>query len=91
MTFEAPLETTVLASALRLLLEATQCARDLNLSGHEFALEVGTLRRDGISDSVIRWLCHEGYIRHVVERTRPRERRRHYQETDSLAFFLHFR
>ena len=58
----------VSGTALRLLLEAYACARDLGCDMWEFAVEVDTLRDHGITNTQLRWLLHKGYIAQAVEK-----------------------
>src|SRR5262245_18416641 len=49
------------------LLKAYNYAADTGRSPWEFAVTIGELRRDGVSESELRWLACRGYIDHAQE------------------------
>src|SRR5262249_31623346 len=49
------------------LLKAHNYAADTGRSPWEFAVTIGELRRDGVSESELRWLACRGYIDHAPE------------------------
>ena len=73
----------VSASAFRLLLEAYACARDLGCDLWEFAVEIDTLRGQGMTNNQLRWLLRKGYITQAVERTKAEARQRSFQHLTS--------
>jgi hypothetical protein len=66
-------------AAIRELLEAHAYARDLGCDVWEFAMDVGTLRRQGMTDNQLRWLLMKDYLAQAVERTRPDAARRSFR------------
>lgn len=56
-------------TALATLLEALDYARDLAMSPWEFAVELSSLRRSGLSNSDLRWLVFRGLVDHAMEVT----------------------
>lgn len=65
-----------LKHTLDLLLEAHECARELGQDPWQFALKLTTLREEGLTTSLCRWLLSEGYVRKAVETTRLSSRQR---------------
>jgi hypothetical protein len=49
-------------NALRLLLEAHACARDLGCDVWEFAVEIDRLHAAGVSNCQLRWLLRKGTL-----------------------------
>ena len=74
------------SSALIHLLEAHDCARELNRSQWDFAIEIASLRHGGLSDSALRWLVCKGYVEHARETTLPGEETRHFRKAVGLTF-----
>jgi hypothetical protein len=70
-------------AALRLLLEAYACARDLGCDLWEFAVEIDTLRGHGVTNSQLRWLLKKGYTAQAVERTKSHASRRSFRHVTS--------
>jgi hypothetical protein len=69
--------------ALRLLLEAYACARDLGCDMWEFAVEGDTLRDHGLTNTQLRWLLRKGYIAQAVEKTLADAPQRSFRQTAS--------
>lgn len=51
------------------LLKASNYAEDTGRDAWEFAVTIGELRRDGVSENELRWLVCRGYIEHAEEVT----------------------
>jgi hypothetical protein len=77
--------TAGLISGLRSLRDAWDCARQMNRSVWEFALEIDTLRSAGLSHTDLRWLLGKGYAEHAVETTRPSEGPRRFRPVRSMT------
>lgn len=56
--------------AIKLLQESYAYARQLNRSPWDFAVEIATLREQGLTDSDMRWLTCSGFLEHGRETTR---------------------
>jgi hypothetical protein len=80
----APL-AVVPSTGLRLLLEAYHCVRDLSADEWEFAVEIGCLQEAGLTNTFLRWLVHQGYARHGVERTDSGAQRRLFHPIENLG------
>jgi hypothetical protein len=72
-------------SAVTALLEAFEYARDLQADVWDFAIELESLRRQGLTESMIRWLLSRGYVLQGSETTRPSAKRRSFQPVPNLA------
>ena len=57
--------------ALMLLLEAYDCARDVNRSVWDFAVEIDALREAGLTTSGLRWLVCKVFAEHACELPPP--------------------
>lgn len=53
--------------AIYRLLKASKYAEDTGRTLWEFALTIGELRRDGVSENELRWLVCRGYVDHATE------------------------
>jgi hypothetical protein len=73
-------------SAVAILCEALDCARELQRDEWDFAVEARCLRGAGLSDSNLRWLLCKGYAEHAVETTPAHAPHRTFRRTGSLAF-----
>ena len=71
--------------AVELLAEAYECARALGKDVWEFAVEVGTLRVGGPTNTALRWLLEMGYAAHAIEVPRPEEGRRTFRPVLNLG------
>jgi hypothetical protein len=74
---------------IRLLLEAYLCAEELDCDVWDFAVEIESLEKDGVTRSRLRWLVCKGYVDHAIECTLPGEPKRafrHLQGPCGLAF-----
>lgn len=82
------LETALLAAgcriAFKLLLQAQWCAADCSLDIWDFALEVGELRRHGVSSTDLRLLVCKGYAQHGYECLGHGQDNRQFQKAISL-------
>ena len=61
--------TEPVTAALAALLEALHFARDLGKDPWEFAVEIVTLHRLGVSNSGLRWLVARNLVSHGIEVT----------------------
>jgi hypothetical protein len=77
----------VSAVAFRLLLEAYACARDLGCDLWEFAVEIETLRGQGVTNNQLRWLLRKGYIAQAVERTKTHAPQRSFRHLASPRLY----
>ena len=73
-------------AALQHLLEAHECAVELARNHWDFAVEIGSLRQDGLSDSVLRWLVCKDYVEHGREMTLVGDDGRHFRQGSGLTF-----
>src|SRR5262245_11734631 len=83
----APTALTVLASCqpgLAVLLEAIESAKDLQRDVWDFAVEIHSLQRAGLTSSHLRWLLCKGYTVHAIETTRPPAARRTFRPAGNL-------
>jgi hypothetical protein len=74
------------ANALSILLEAYNYARELDRSVWDFAVEIGTLRRAGLSKSDLRWLVCKDVVAHAAETTSAGASGRTFSQTGILTF-----
>ena len=72
--------------ALAILLDAYQCAQALGRSIWDFAVEIESLRRAGITNTDLRYLICAGYAKHVAEVTQPTSRKRMFRKLKNLSF-----
>jgi hypothetical protein len=70
-------------AALRLLLEAYACARDLGCDLWEFAVEIDMLREQSVTNNQLRWLLRKGYIVQAVERPKSHAPQRSFRHVTS--------
>jgi hypothetical protein len=75
-----------LRSALCFLLQAWNYADDCQRDPWEFAVEIQTLRKEGLTHSDLRWLLCKGLTKHGTENTMPADKERTFQPGASLAF-----
>ena len=73
-------------SCLDLLLQSADYAGDLSSNLWEFAVELGTLRRLGLTRNDLRWLVAKGWVAHAEEMSQPNERGRAFRESLQLMF-----
>ena len=73
-------------AALIRLLEAYQCANELQRDVWEFAVELEELQRVGCTNSEVRWLVCKGLITHAREVVSPNRAERAFQRCDGLVF-----
>ncbi len=81
-----PLSGEALHRTLEVLLEAYNCAADLNMSPCYFAVSLGELLGRGASEAALRWLCGKGHAQHLLETTAPNDVHRTYKATATMAF-----
>jgi hypothetical protein len=53
--------------AIYRLLKASTFAEDTDRDAWDFAVTIGELRRDGVSENELRWLVCRGYVKHATE------------------------
>jgi hypothetical protein len=75
--------------ALALLRQAHIYALELERDPWNFALEIDYLHKVGISNTVLRWLVCQGYVRHAAETTRAGKEERSFRPTGRLSFTEH--
>ena len=73
-------------AALRELVLARDCARDVKSDPWDFAVEIADLMALGIGRSGLRWLVRKSYADHSREVTRPGDVVRRFEPELSLAF-----
>lgn len=71
-------------AALELLRSSSEYAEDVEQDVWQFALEIGQLRKIGLTDSAMRWLLCRGEILHADEVTKLGDSRRSFR---SLGMF----
>lgn len=74
-----------LRAGLALLLEAQNCASELNLDPWDFSLELRTLQNAGLGDSQLRWLLAQGYLQQAVDMTPAFADRRTFRAIANLT------
>jgi hypothetical protein len=75
-----------LRAALRLLLQALDYAEKCQRDPWDFAVEIAELRNTGLTTADLRLLFCQGYVEHVVERTKLGAKRRRFGKLDGLLF-----
>ncbi len=75
-----------LREATVLLLEAFEFARELERPAWDFAVEIQSLRRVGLTNNDFRWLICKGYVEHGLEITRGHESSRAFRRRKGLIF-----
>lgn len=73
-------------SILDALLQAFDCARDVEESPWSFAIEITSLRRRGVTETLLRWLAARGYAEHRLETTLPGDENRSFRRTGRFGF-----
>jgi hypothetical protein len=73
-------------SALVVLLEAFDYAVELGRPVWDFAVEIGVLRRAGLTNSDLRWLVCQGIVEHGAEGTGADQKCRMFHRTGVLTF-----
>lgn len=73
-------------NALRLLYDATCYAAQLNRSVWDFAEEIASLRRGGLTNGDLRWLMCNGLVEQGREITKMGAERREFQHSIGLHF-----
>lgn len=69
---------------LRMLLQASQYAAELGRDRWDFAVEIASLRRVGLTNSDLRWLLCKGFVEHAVEAKASDEDRRSFRHVGQL-------
>ncbi len=87
----APVDTAARISsrgraALAMLQESYECALDLQRDKWDFAVEIETLRKAGLSDNDLRWLVCNGYIEHAREVSLASDKGRTFCPGHGLTF-----
>jgi hypothetical protein len=72
--------------AIYRLLKASKYAEDTGRNPWEFALTIGELRRDGVSENDLRWLVCRGYVDHATEVISTTANERTFDRHVSLRF-----
>jgi hypothetical protein len=72
-------------TAVVLLRDAWDGAGDLHLAPQEFAVEVGQLRADGLTNTDLRWLIGKGYVEHLYEMPAGAKQARAFRRESSLS------
>jgi hypothetical protein len=72
--------------ALGALWEAIEYCQDLERSTWDFALEIGSLRRLGLSNSDFRWLVGRNIVEHAIEVTLSGDAERSFRQPARLLF-----
>jgi hypothetical protein len=80
-----PRFTPQIRSALLLLLDAAESARDVGTEIWQFSIELPVLRRMGLTKTECRWLVAKGLARHACENTTHEADRRTFQPYTNLA------
>ena len=75
-----------LGDLMALLLKAHQFAEDVDRTHWDFATEIKSLRKNGISNADFRWLVCNGYLEHRKEVTRRRDSERRFRDEQQLTF-----
>ena len=75
-----------LQAALEQLASAAAYARDGDCSPWDFAVEIESLLRAGLTSSDLRWLVSKGYLEHAYEITGDDDAQRRFQPCRHLAF-----
>src|SRR5438094_366800 len=63
-------------AGLSLLLQSYECAQELHCDLWDFAVELVSLHKAGLTNSDLRWLLAKGYVLHAVEVIPPPDGRR---------------
>ncbi len=71
--------------ALRLLLEAWECAQRMKVSPWEFAVEIATFHAVGITNTDLRWLLSHGFVEHGIEVTAVGQPHRDFRRLPNLT------
>ena len=77
----------VLTSVLGTLLQASECAQDVEVDLWDFAVGVASLgTRRGVTETVLRWLAAKGYVEHRLETTLPSDENRSFRPSGRFGF-----
>jgi hypothetical protein len=68
-----------------LLLEAYDCAQELECDPWQFAVELDVLRSAGLTNSQLRWLLQSGYVNHAQEQNDFCHRTRRFRRIPNLS------
>ncbi len=71
---------------MALLLEAHECAKELQRSPWDFAVEIGVLQAAGPTINALRWLVCKGYVEHGRETSTYGDTTRSFQRSAGLRF-----
>jgi hypothetical protein len=77
--------TPEIRSALLVLLDAAECARDAGTDVWQFSVEISVLRQMGLTKNDCRWLVAQGLAQHACEHTTHKTDRRTFQPYSNLA------
>lgn len=69
-----------------LLLEAFQYSQELGRPAWDFAVEIGCLRKVGLTNNDFRWLICKGFVEHARETTLGHEESRTFRRRKGLIF-----
>lgn len=77
----------VLSSILGTLLQAFQCARDVEEDCWDFAVGLASLGTPpGVAETMLRWLAARGYVEHRLETTLPSDKSRSFRSSGRFGF-----
>jgi hypothetical protein len=74
----------VIWDGLQALSVAQHYAADIERPASDFAIEIQSLRKVGLSNSDLRWLICKGYVQHFIDQTRSDQPGRSVVRTESL-------
>jgi hypothetical protein len=75
-----------LEKGLAMLLQAHEYTEQLRCCPWDFAVEIDRLRTAGLTHSDLRWLVHQGHLKHGTETTRRGTQQRSFKWAANLAF-----
>jgi hypothetical protein len=73
-------------SAVGELLKAQECAADARCDIWDFAVEIATLQKIGLTDTDLRWLVSKAYVLHRLDATETDDQGRRFRTTNRLKF-----
>ena len=68
------------------LAEAYDYAYDVRADRWQYAVEIHSLRRLGLTAGDLKWLLSNGYAEHALEVTKPKDRTRQFRTGRKLVF-----
>lgn len=85
-TISCPINPDALREPLAQMAKARLYAEDLGQEATDFAVELLELRRLGVDDTDLRWLCGRGYFRHLIECTERSSAKRTFVAEAAVHF-----